>query len=258
MNKRGFTLIELLVVISIIALLLAILMPALSMVKEKARSLLCKNNLRQISLAFVMYAMNNDGKSMEFTHVPGKYWFHEIAPFLGDGDFKEKGMAGIEAQMKISFCSTAPKFDELKLNPNDPHGDMNHAWMYQNTTGSYGLNLWFLPEGTMARAFAPGLPGFDTNVFKKVAEARSDTPLVADSVWVGSWPYEDNDVPPDLTKGFTGHAAAKFMGRFCIDRHNMKINVGFIDGHSDSITLEDLWALRWHKTYLPNLDVTIP
>lgn len=256
MNKRGFTLIELLVVISIIALLLAILMPALSMVKEKAKSLLCRSNLRQISLAFVMYAMNNDDKSMEFTHDPGKYWFHEIAPFLGDGDFKKLTAAGIEAQMKISLCPSAPKL--LDESAAFAYGDMNHTWHFMNTSGSYGLNLWFLPEGTAAAGFAPGLPGFDMNVFRKIAEAKSDTPLVADSVWVGSWPYEDNDVPPDLTKGFTGHAVARFMGRFCIDRHNMKVNVGFIDGHSEGIKLEDLWALRWHKTYLPNLDVTVP
>ena len=62
MNKKAFTLIELLVVISIIALLLAILMPALNMVKKKATSAVCLSNLGQMSKAWYMYAgENNDG-----------------------------------------------------------------------------------------------------------------------------------------------------------------------------------------------------
>lgn len=60
MVKKGFTLIELLVVISIIALLLAILMPALGMVKEKAKNILCQNNLRQYALAGEMYLTESD------------------------------------------------------------------------------------------------------------------------------------------------------------------------------------------------------
>jgi prepilin-type N-terminal cleavage/methylation domain-containing protein len=65
MGKKGFTLIELLVVIAIIALLLAILMPSLSKVKENARAILCLNNLRQVGMFQQMYADQNDGKIIE-------------------------------------------------------------------------------------------------------------------------------------------------------------------------------------------------
>ncbi|NIP25933.1 MAG: prepilin-type N-terminal cleavage/methylation domain-containing protein [Phycisphaerae bacterium] len=60
-KRRGFTLIELLVVIAIIALLMAILMPALNRARELGRRSVCLGNLKQLALAWVMYADENDG-----------------------------------------------------------------------------------------------------------------------------------------------------------------------------------------------------
>jgi prepilin-type N-terminal cleavage/methylation domain-containing protein/prepilin-type processing-associated H-X9-DG protein len=61
-KQRGFTLIELLVVIAIIALLLALLMPALDRAREHARRVVCTANLRDLVVAWVIYADDNDGK----------------------------------------------------------------------------------------------------------------------------------------------------------------------------------------------------
>jgi prepilin-type N-terminal cleavage/methylation domain-containing protein/prepilin-type processing-associated H-X9-DG protein len=61
-QKRGFTLIELLVVIAIIALLLALLMPALDRARELARRAVCTANLRDLVIAWTIYANDNDGK----------------------------------------------------------------------------------------------------------------------------------------------------------------------------------------------------
>jgi len=60
-KRRGFTLVELLVVIAIIALLMAILMPALNRARELGRRSVCLGNLKQLALAWVMYADENDG-----------------------------------------------------------------------------------------------------------------------------------------------------------------------------------------------------
>jgi prepilin-type N-terminal cleavage/methylation domain-containing protein len=61
MKKRAFTLVELLVVIAIIALLMALLMPALRLARDQATALLCVNNIKQLSMAWFSYTVDNDG-----------------------------------------------------------------------------------------------------------------------------------------------------------------------------------------------------
>ena len=68
-KQNGFTLVELLVVISIIALLVSILLPALNKAREQAKFTICKTNLRQIGIALVTYANDNEGR-----RVPGDFW----------------------------------------------------------------------------------------------------------------------------------------------------------------------------------------
>src|SRR5436190_12111782 len=59
--RRAFTLVELLVVIGIIAILVGVLLPALSRARENANRLACMSNLRQVSTAFFMYTGDNKG-----------------------------------------------------------------------------------------------------------------------------------------------------------------------------------------------------
>ena len=85
MDKRsGFTLIELLVVIAIIAVLMAILMPALNRAREQGRRVLCEHSLKQLTLAWIMYADDNDDKI-----VNGAGGFH----YTGDNNQTSNGAA---------------------------------------------------------------------------------------------------------------------------------------------------------------------
>jgi prepilin-type N-terminal cleavage/methylation domain-containing protein/prepilin-type processing-associated H-X9-DG protein len=76
-KRRGFTLIELLVVISIIAILLAILIPSLSKVREKVKDTACKSNLKNVGLALLMYLDANDRRIPNTGSANGFLWYDD-------------------------------------------------------------------------------------------------------------------------------------------------------------------------------------
>ena len=97
-GRKGFTLIELLVVVAIIAILAAMLLPALSRAREKARAALCIANLRQFHLANMIYADNNNEYLWPYYPLPGSqnwygllYYYKPVAEILGITNCKSGG-----------------------------------------------------------------------------------------------------------------------------------------------------------------------
>lgn len=85
-HHPGFTLIELLVVVAIIALLIAILIPSLSRARERAKTSVCASNLRQIGIAYRLYADGENGGKVgsKNTALPGTFWFFVEQAYLGE------------------------------------------------------------------------------------------------------------------------------------------------------------------------------
>ena len=119
-RSHGFTLIELLVVIAIIALLMGILMPALSAVRKQAWGVTCKSNLRSVGLAFNLYAQDNKykiprgGGGREETR-----WFHILLPYLAQKLPEGAGYQNVE----VYDCPAYPDKDQtvcFVINAFDP------------------------------------------------------------------------------------------------------------------------------------------
>lgn len=266
-REKGFTLIELLVVISIIALLLSILMPALTKVKNQARVIVCKSNLKQLATALETYSADNENKSITTTYEispgvwDGHMWFLVIAPYFGDSKYKNDPKAALEGSMRTLWCPSTKEPDSIGV-----LGDNKHRWRFHvaglEGEGSYGLNTWV---GGMDfdmqthPSFAYIKPGQVRKCSLRNMSARSDTPVFADSWWMEGIPMDPDQsvysipqsVPPytDDPEYVGGKTDDYGMRRFCIDRHNMAINVSFADGSVDKVKLEKLWSLKWNKTF---------
>ena len=102
MRRHGFTLVELMMVVMIIALLAALAFPAARMVQASALSTKCRNNLRQIGLAFTMYGTENQGRLATIYPRNDHFWHGLIAPYV---EALAAGATGTIAHSEVSRSS---------------------------------------------------------------------------------------------------------------------------------------------------------
>ncbi|HOK67548.1 MAG TPA: DUF1559 domain-containing protein [Anaerohalosphaeraceae bacterium] len=265
MNKKGFTLIELLVVIAIIALLIAVIMPALRKAREAAKSLSCRNNLKQMTLAFSVYSQENKGRMFPLGYG-ADYWFRKIAPFLGDQYFQQNPTLDRSGVMQINICPST------KIQTSRENGTFDTTWYFQNGIGSYGLNCWLLPDvpdssgRTWYEKWGGNLGQTAGRYFERYTMARADAGLLADAFRMDVWPMPDQEISLRLSTersqlkepGGLPHNPNYFLRRYMVDRHGMAVNVGFVGGYVEKVHIKDLGLVSWSKRATPRADVVVP
>lgn len=111
-TKRAFTLIELLVVIAIIAILMAMIMPALKKARELAQGASCRGNLKNYSLAILMYVGDNDEKFCD----PQSCYFSQVAPYPVE--------AGLSSPIHLRWCN-----GDLYLKKHPQYGGLLYPYL---------------------------------------------------------------------------------------------------------------------------------
>ncbi len=262
---KGFTLVELLVVISIIALLLAILMPALQKVREQGKSMVCMSNTKTIGLAFTMYTTENKGRLPHLVdmddNVMAQRWYGLIFPYCSqkmtgkkmEAKFfvcpsrREKiisGTGGTGNQIKaldygVNYAGPYEKglinYIESKKQWKDWYGSRNVAEVrnpseiflamdilpVESSTGAFGCSYFVLAPYTLTS------PNGGSNAFDddKDGDGENDTCLRIYNAHRNKRPYNGS-----------------------AHRHNKRINVIFVDGHSSNLRTGE-WTKRNHWTW---------
>ncbi|MCF7958555.1 MAG: hypothetical protein K9M57_08930, partial [Phycisphaerae bacterium] len=265
-----------LVVISIIALLVAILMPALGKARKQARAAVCLSNIKQWTTIIFMYTNENEDK----------FWYDGPAPGAqSQGFWMRKLKEGYGDVNEFRLCPSASKlaYDPVDTANGFKHGSTLEAWDTgthssfnedaQLNTGSYGINLWLSPVYSAAM---PGW-GFTGNWLdnkechwgKVWAKNANSIPTLGDCAWFGVEPQDlltggvKGEVPleddwykkhkPGAGGGDWGH----YMGRVCMDRHGRGVNWGFMDASARKVPLNDIWSLQWHRKFQRSQNVMI-
>lgn len=257
-SRSGFTLIELLVVIAIIAILAALLLPALSRAKDRGLALGCLANTKQISVGFTVYAGDNDdcfplpkpwwkpGPYKNSLGLPcGGEWFagfnkntwtpNTPAPLLAPFLQNSKIWVCPKRKRGLSYGTTPGEWDPTIT------GYLSYAFNDCGVFGSVG------PSGDM---------NADDRLFKasQVLHPADLVALADSSGGINAAAGDGGSAWLDsLWAGFTGDTSKptdpfNYHGRLqtCYAKHNNRVNVAWVDGHSTPSLPS---ALSWGEFY---------
>ncbi len=141
--RKGFTLVELLVVITIIATLIALLLPALQAVRGAARSMSCRNNLRQFGIAMANYESSRQAYPASFTKI-GWSAQAQLLPYLEQGNLYEEFDLGKSYKESGEMASTRVPSYICPSEVNDTVRLKNDAPVHYPLNYGVNLGVWFV------------------------------------------------------------------------------------------------------------------
>lgn len=252
MKSRGFTLIELLVVIAIIAILMAILMPTLKRAKEQGRRAACLNNLKQLQLAWSIYADENDSKIVNGEaygggdgtapvptsgiHANERWWTgDDVGDFwAGISPAEEVQKRAIRAGALFPYC----KNEKLYRCPTGMRGEMRTYTIVDSMNGLARTGTFTGNVGVRA--------GRTVLWVKKTAEISVPGPAYR-IVFL-----DEGRITPD---SYATHYNTETWWDPPFVRHADGTNVSFADGHVDYWKYEGKKTLETGKlAAIPHLD----
>lgn len=230
---RAFTLVELLTVIGIMGILASLLMGALSAARGRARRAVCLNNQRQTLLAMQMYAGDYNGNMMVCAGFnENDVWAYKAV--LGtSSDWRKQAVERYGRALGGKF-SLGYLPEEATSCPNGHFVSWRTTWCYATPQTH---RVWPLAYGALEGVVT--LKGFDQIFrFDSSPLSASRTYVLSDSCFAEQSKITYNGYKPDV-ETYRMHTGSSGADELAAARHGRKINVGFWDGHGESMECQE-------------------